>query len=65
MLHSPSTTCVDACPDGFYDDKSSNLCKTCSGCVTCSNDATTCTKCSDGKYLETDSDTCVDDTGCL
>ncbi len=65
FLYTPTSTCYSgSCPQGYYGDSASQLCRACdNGCAQCTTSATTCSACASSYYL-TPSATCVISTLC-
>ena len=59
---SPSTVCLNACPDGYWGNSGSNSCDTCNAaCAICTGPSDTqCSACNSGYFLQPSSTTCLD-----
>ena len=71
FLDLTTNRCVNICPDGYYEDNATNLCKSCyeapdpsadimKSCKTCSGPAASdCQSCSSGIFLFSENNTCL------
>ena len=59
---SPSTVCLNACPDGYWGNSGSNSCDACNAaCAICTGPSDTqCSACNSGYFLQPSSTTCLD-----